>query len=148
MIHKRAIRDCPHNSELWLNDQKCICIHSPGRSGLVVRYRLRDQTGSRFETRFHRRSVMYWDCCKLNHSGFESKDSDLSADHNAAERRNCEPACGNWRIYHQREYMKTLNRELSLYFALFFPGCLHPLAPVADVSFICILESMGLPEHI
>ncbi|GBM94975.1 hypothetical protein AVEN_60397-1 [Araneus ventricosus] len=67
------------------------------------------------------------------YSGFESKDSDLSSDHHLA-RRNCEPACGNWRIYHQRGYMKTLNLELSLTLAFFFPGCLHPVAPVADVS--------------
>ncbi|GBL97530.1 hypothetical protein AVEN_162984-1 [Araneus ventricosus] len=27
--------------------------------------------GSRFETRFYRISVVYWDCCTLNHTGLQ-----------------------------------------------------------------------------
>ncbi|GBM69650.1 hypothetical protein AVEN_124436-1 [Araneus ventricosus] len=89
---------------------------------------------------------------KILCSGFESKDSDLSADHHAADLRRA------WRAVNVNQLVATggfitsgdirrRSTENSLFLAFFFPGCLHPVAPVVDASFICILEAMGLPEH-
>ncbi|GBN33139.1 hypothetical protein AVEN_199542-1 [Araneus ventricosus] len=44
-----------------------LCVPYSGRGGLVVRSRHWGRKASKLETRFHRTTAMYWDCCRFNH---------------------------------------------------------------------------------